>query len=121
MASVRDDLPLFLKTYFDFPNDEWHPRHVYDALGLLFEGGKLCMDDIEGEEHRRRATKRQQLYEFVKLEAVRCMEDLAESDRPLLCAMGTPFDIDSIYLKLQDEGWKVIKVPAYAVPWDKIH
>ena len=38
---MRDDLPGFLKTYFNFPDDGWKPQHVYDALDLMFEGGKL--------------------------------------------------------------------------------
>lgn len=82
--------------------------------------GKLIMDDIEGEEHRHYAQKRQMLYDFVKLEGVRCKEDVHESDRPLLIALGTPFDQDSIYFRLEREQWKVMRLPAYTVDWKKI-
>jgi hypothetical protein len=84
--------------------------------------GKLIMDDIEGKDARIRASVRKELYEFVKLEAIRCWEDLAESQRPLICAMGTPYDVDSIYIRLpnEDPDYEVITVPAYTVPWDKV-
>ena len=82
--------------------------------------GKLLGDDVEGEEHRRLASKRQQLYDFIKLEAIRCWEDHAESRRPLLCFAGTPYDMDSVYRKLEDEDWEVSKVPAYTVTYDHI-
>jgi hypothetical protein len=238
MDQVLDDLPGFLKTYFDFPNDEFEPVHVYYALRLMFKGGryvfqwstdhaksltglfffpiaslasdpdgahlimganeadsksrlqmvqrelehprnpqlladfpwlkkprkvrdssggltwsrkeltvdgrttnnrnpslyacttgsndvrgrrgKLVMDDIEGEDARRLASSRKQLYDFVKLEAVTCLEDKADSIRPLVCAMGTPFDIDSIYIKLENEDWETVKIPCYTVPWSKV-
>lgn len=82
--------------------------------------GKLIMDDVEGEDHRNKASERRALYDFVKLEAIRCWEDKTESKRPLLCAMGTPYDVDSIYIKLPDEGWELIKVPAYTKPWNVV-
>lgn len=84
--------------------------------------GKLIMDDIEGKDARIRASVRKELYEFVKLEAIRTWEDRAESSRPLLCAMGTPYDVDSIYIKLpnEDPDYEVITVPAYTVPWDRV-
>ena len=82
--------------------------------------GKLIMDDIEGEEHRHYALKRRQLYDFVKLEAVRCLEDTHESKRPLLIALGTPFDQASIYFRLEQEDWKLMKVSAYTQDWEKI-
>lgn len=82
--------------------------------------GKLLGDDVEGEEHRRLASKRQQLYDFIKLEAIRCWEDHAESKRPLLCFAGTPYDMDSVYRKLEDEDWEVSKVPAYTTTYDHI-
>ena len=56
--------------------------------------GKLIMDDIEGLDARYSPIKREQTYEWVKTEAWRCYEDKRESDRPLLCLLGTPFDID---------------------------
>src|SRR6266852_6102031 len=84
--------------------------------------GKLIMDDIEGKDARIRASVRKELYEFVKLEAIRCWEDLAESERPLICAMGTPYDVDSIYIKLpnEDPDYEVVTVSAYTMPWDKV-
>jgi hypothetical protein len=84
--------------------------------------GKLIMDDIEGKDARVRASVRKELYEFVKLEAIRTWEDRAESERPLICAMGTPYDVDSIYIKLpnEDPDYEVISVPAYTVPWEKV-
>ncbi|HZK74460.1 MAG TPA: hypothetical protein VFD88_10700, partial [Clostridia bacterium] len=84
--------------------------------------GKLIMDDIEGKDARVRASVRKELYDFVKLEAIRCWEDTAESKRPLICAMGTPYDIDSIYIKLPQENpdYTVITVPAYTQAWDKV-
>ena len=84
--------------------------------------GKLIMDDIEGKDARIRASVRKELYDFVKLEAIRCWEDTAESKRPLICAMGTPYDVDSIYIKLPQENpdYHVITVPAYTQPWDHV-
>ena len=81
---------------------------------------KLVMDDIEGEDARKSAAARRDLYNFVKLEAVTCLEDQGSIARPLVCAMGTPFDIDSVYIKLEDEGWETIKIPAYTVPYPKV-
>jgi hypothetical protein len=82
--------------------------------------GKLIMDDIEGARNSKYALTRQELYDFIKLEASRCYEGLTESKRPLQAALGTPFDPDSLYLRLEGEDWRVIRVPAYTVPWDKI-
>jgi hypothetical protein len=84
--------------------------------------GKLLGDDIEGKDSRIRASVRKELYDFVKLEAIRCWEDLAESTRPLICWAGTPYDVDSIYIKLpnEDPDYQVITVPAYTVPWTKV-
>ena len=84
--------------------------------------GKLLMDDIEGKNARIRASVRKELYDFVKLEAIRCWEDLAESKRPLISLAGTPFDVDSVYIRLpnEDPSYEVITVPAYTVPWDKV-
>lgn len=84
--------------------------------------GKFIGDDVEGKEARLRASVRKDLYEFAKYDAIRCWEDTAESDRPLRCWMGTPFDVDSIYIRLpnEDPDYEVITVPAYTVPWDKV-
>ena len=82
--------------------------------------GKLIMDDIEGARNSKYALTRSELYEFIKVEATRCYEGLTESKRPLQAALGTPFDVDSLYLRLANEGWRALKVPAYTVPWDKI-
>src|SRR5665213_1055044 len=82
--------------------------------------GKLIMDDIEGARNSKYALTRSELYEFIKVEATRCYEGFSESDRPLQVALGTPFDPDSLYLKLESEDWRVIRVPAYTVDWDKI-
>jgi len=83
--------------------------------------GKLLGDDIEGKDARLRASVRKELYDFVKLEAIRTWEDLAESKRPLLCWAGTPYDVDSIYIKLpnEDPDYEVITVPAYTIPWQR--
>lgn len=237
MERVLGDLPGFLKRYFNFPNDDYAPQHIYNALEIMFKGGryvfqwstdhgksitglfffpiaslasdpdgahilmganeadsksrlqmiqreletnalltgdfpwlkkprkardssggltwsrkeltvagrsannrnpsiyacttgsndvrgrrgKLVMDDIEGEDARRLASNRKQLYDFVKLEAVTCLEDSTDTTRPLVCAMGTPFDIDSIYIKLENEGWETVKIPCYTVPYEKVH
>lgn len=75
--------------------------------------GKLMMDDIEGEDARWSPMKREQLYSWLKLEAWRCYEDRKESPRPLLCLLGTPMDVDSIYFKMEGQGWKVIRYPVY--------
>jgi hypothetical protein len=83
--------------------------------------GKLIMDDIEGTEARTSLRERQRLLTFVQQEAITCIEDRAESSRPLLCAMGTPFDVDSIYRSLESTDWEVIKIPAYTVDYAEIH
>lgn len=75
--------------------------------------GKLIMDDIEGDKHRWSALARQQLYDFVKLEAIRCYESPNETRRPLLACFGTPFTVDTIYFKLEGEGWDCIRYPVY--------
>ena len=80
--------------------------------------GKFIGDDVEGKDSRIRASVRKELYDFAKMDAIRCWEDLAESARPLRCWMGTPFDVDSLYIKLpnEDPDYEVITVPAYR--WD---
>lgn len=75
--------------------------------------GKLIMDDIEGLDARYSPLKREQTYEWVKTEAWRCYEDKRESTRPLLCLLGTPFDVDSLYFRVEQEGWKIIRYPVY--------
>jgi hypothetical protein len=84
--------------------------------------GKLLGDDIEGKDSRIRASVRKELYDFVKLEAIRCWEDLAESSRPLICWAGTPYDVDSIYIRLPNENpdYEVVTVPAYTQPWETV-
>src|SRR5215472_7520850 len=68
--------------------------------------GKLLMDDIEGEDARWSPLKRQQLYSWLALEAWRCFEDRHETTRPLLCLLGTPFDVDSIYFRMEAQEWR---------------
>ncbi len=75
--------------------------------------GKLMMDDIEGEEARWSPLKREQLYSWLKLEAWRCYEDKHETSRPLLCLMGTPFDVDSIYFRAESQEWRVLRRSCY--------
>lgn len=75
--------------------------------------GKLILDDVEGDKHRWSQLARTQLYDFVKLEAIRCYESPNETSRPLLCALGTPFTVDSLYFSLQNEGWDVIRYPVF--------
>lgn len=84
--------------------------------------GKFIGDDVEGKDAALRASVRKELYDFAKMDAIRCWEDRAESERPLRCWMGTPFDVDSLYIKLpqEDPDYEVITVPAYTMPWDKI-
>jgi hypothetical protein len=38
----------------------------------------------------------------------------------LQAALGTPFDPDSLYLKLESEDWRVMRVPAYTVEWKHV-
>jgi len=93
-----------------------NPSVLAAAIGsgdLRGRRGKLIMDDVEGEDARWSPMKRQQLYDFVKLEAIRCYEDVRESPRPLLIALGTPFDVDSIYFKLESEEWETVRYPVY--------
>jgi len=71
------------------------------------------MDDVEGIDARTSPVKREQLYDWLKFEAWRCFEDQKESERPLLCLLGTPFDVDSIYFRMEQQGWKVIRYPVY--------
>lgn len=66
--------------------------------------GKLILDDCEGPQHRLSRSKRDKLYEFIKYAALRCYEDETESKRPLVVACGTPFDVDSIYFRLERQG-----------------
>lgn len=82
--------------------------------------GKLIMDDVEGTRNAKTALSREEVYTFITTEATRCLEDRTESKRPLLIALGTPFDPASIYFRLEDENWRLIKLPAYAVPRSKI-
>lgn len=93
-----------------------NPSMLAAAIGsadIKGRRGKLIMDDIEGLDARYSPLKREQTYEWVKTEAWRCYEDKRESDRPLLCLLGTPFDIDSLYFKVEQEGWKIIRYPVY--------
>ena len=93
-----------------------NPSVLAAAIGsgdLRGRRGKLIMDDIEGEDARWSPMKRTQLYDFVKLEAIRCYEDERESPRPLLIALGTPFDVDSLYFRLESEEWETIRYPVY--------
>lgn len=93
-----------------------NPSVLAAAIGsgdLRGRRGKLIMDDVEGEDARWSPMKRQQLYDFVKLEAIRCYEDERESPRPLLIALGTPFDVDSLYFRLESEEWETIRYPVY--------
>src|ERR1700682_654640 len=78
--------------------------------------GKLIMDDVEGTRNSKTALTREEVYTFVTTEATRCLEDRTESKRPLLIALGTPFDPASIYFRLEDENWRLIKLPAYTKP-----
>jgi hypothetical protein len=93
-----------------------NPNVIATAVGaadIRGRRGKLIMDDIEGEESRTSYREREKLYDFVKLEAVRCYEDKRDSDRPLLLVLGTPFDIDSLYFKLEGEGWDTTRYKAF--------
>lgn len=79
--------------------------------------GKLILDDVEGKQHRDSALKRQQLYDFIQLEAIRNWEDRGpttqenRSPRPLQVAVGTPFDPASIYFRLESIGWDAKYLP----------
>lgn len=93
-----------------------NPSVIATAIGssdIKGRRGKLLMDDIEGEDSRWSPVKREQLYSWLKLEAWRCFEDVRETSRPLLCLMGTPFDVDSIYFRMESQGWKTIRYPVY--------
>lgn len=86
---------------------------TYESRDIKGRRGKLIMDDLEGEDARWSPVKREQLYGWLKFEAWRCYEDKRESSRPLLCLLGTPFDVDSIYFRVEHQGWKVIRYPVY--------
>ena len=93
-----------------------NPSVLASAIGsndLKGRRGKLLMDDVEGEDARWSPTKREQLESWLKFEAWRCYEDRRESERPLLCLLGTPFDVDSIYFRMERQGWKVIRHSCY--------
>lgn len=93
-----------------------NPSVLASAIGsgdIKGRRGKLIMDDIEGEDARWSPTKREQLYNWLKLEAWRCFEDRRETSRPLLALLGTPFDVDSIYFRMEAQGWRVIRYPVY--------
>lgn len=82
--------------------------------------GKLILDDVETEDHKRSKTKREQLYEFVVHAGGRCFEDAHESKRPLVIALGTPMHQDSLYFTLESEEWRVLRMPVYTVPFSVI-
>ena len=113
------DLRIWSATQFNVSGrtiNKPNPSVLASAVGsndLKGRRGKLVMDDIEGEDARWSPVKREQLYSWLKLEAWRCFEDKRESSRPLLCLMGTPFDVDSIYFKVELEDWKVFRREAY--------
>ena len=93
-----------------------NPSVLASAIGsndLKGRRGKLIMDDVEGEDARWSPTKREQLYSWLKFEAWRCYEDRRETPRPLLCLLGTPFDVDSIHFRMEQQGWKTIRYPCY--------
>lgn len=93
-----------------------NPSVLASAVGsgdIRGRRGKLLLDDTEGDKQRWSQLARQQLYDFIKLEAIRCYESPNETSRPLLCALGTPFTVDSVYFKLEREGWDVIRYPVY--------
>jgi hypothetical protein len=93
-----------------------NPSVLASAIGsndLKGRRGKLIMDDIEGEDVIWSPTKRMQMESWLKLEAWRCFENKNETDRPLLCLMGTPFDVDSIYFRMEKENWRVIRHRCY--------
>lgn len=75
--------------------------------------GKLIMDDIEGTEARNSPAEREKLLRWVREEGWRCLEDWKDNPRPLLIALGTPFDSDSIYFNLELQGWARRWFPAY--------
>lgn len=100
-----------------------NPSIYAGAIGsadLRGRRGKLLLDDIEGQDIRHSALKRRQLYEWVKIEAVRCFESPNESKRPLIANAQTPMDPDSISLRLESENWKVTRLPCYTVPWEDV-
>lgn len=99
------------------------PSYVAETIGsssVRQRRGKVILDDIEGMRNAKYALTRTELYEFVKLEATRCYEDAADDPRPLIAALGTPFDPDSLYLRLELEDWRTIRVPAYTADWEHV-
>lgn len=96
------------------------------ARDVYARRGKLILDDCEGPDHMRSKAKREQLYDFIKYAALRCYEDENESTRPLVVACGTPFDVDSIYFRLEREGdasdWIAHRRPIYTdpQPWESV-
>lgn len=79
------------------------------ATDIRGRRGKLILDDVEGPEHRESPTRRRQLFDFVMEEGLRCYEAKHDSKRPLVALIGTPWDLDSIYFKLDKWGFQPLR------------
>lgn len=71
---------------------------------------KFIGDDLEGEDSQL-ASSRDKLYRWASLAAVRCVEDPGQFPRPLHAYVGTPFDVDSFYFRLELENFQVLRLP----------
>lgn len=74
--------------------------------------GMTICDDIEGKDARESPTKRERTYQWMLLEALRAYERPDYNPRRLFANIGTPFDPDSIHIRLANEhGFQVYRQP----------
>jgi hypothetical protein len=67
--------------------------------------GKFIGDDLEGKGAVREKA-REELWSWIRLEAMRTIEDVAVQPRRLFLNVGTPFDPDSIHIRLAELKYK---------------
>jgi hypothetical protein len=71
------------------------------ADGIRQRRGRFIGDDLEGK-GAVRDKPREALWDWMKKEAMRTIEDVADVPRRLFCNVGTPFDPDSVHIRLEE-------------------
>jgi hypothetical protein len=72
---------------------------------------KTVFDDLEGMNEALTQAERDRLWNWLTLEALRCLEDPEFFERPLVALLGTPYSVDSLYFRAQRAGFKVFRQP----------